>query len=117
MATGCSSGPVQCGACAGPGYVLSGVPDVLRHAVVTVCTGDHPCRTIRDREPLRTQGQQFLELPSGTRWDDYDGVPVRVSVRASQGRWEGTGTFDYTPSDGSPCDCGSLVAEVPLTAR
>jgi hypothetical protein len=113
--TGCSTtGPVQCGGCAGPGFTLSGAPDVLRHAVVTVCVAEEPCVRFRDRAPLRTQTQQPVSLIGGSSWEDYDGRAVRVTVRANGSSWQGIGTFDYTPASGSPCDCDSLLAEVPL---
>ena len=60
-------------------------------------------------------GLQYVALPTSGPWSSYDGTSVHVSVRADGGRWEGTGTFEYTPPDGSPCDCGGLVAPISLT--
>lgn len=114
-ACGATTGPASCSPCAGPGYVMTGVPDRLRHAVVTVCVASRPCTTSRARGPLSTWGQQYVALPSGTTWQDVDGAPVRLSVRSREGRWRGTGPFVYTPDDSSTCACPRLVAEVAMT--
>jgi hypothetical protein len=114
-ACGTTSGTVSCSPCAGPGYAMTGVPDVLRHAVVTVCVGHQPCGTTRVREPMSTGGLQYAELPSGGTWEHYDGTRVRLSVRAREGRWRGSGTFVYTPDDGATCSCPGLAAEVAMS--
>ena len=106
---------VVCGPCAGPGYVLTGLPDRVHHVRVTVCLSGQACRTGTVREPLHLDGLQYLALPSGASWEDYDGRSLRVTVRSRHGRWHGAGTLDYRAPDGSPCDCGSLAADVPLT--
>jgi hypothetical protein len=103
-----------CGGCPGPGYVLRGVPDGLAHAVVTVCVAGAPCATVHEREGLRTDYLQYLTLPAGARWEEYDGRSLRVTVRTPHARWQGTGRLRYRASDGT-CDCGALTAEVPLT--
>lgn len=95
---------------------MVGVPAVLRHATITACVADLPCATTRVREPLRTQGLQYVALPTDSRWSELDGTSVHVSVRTEHGRWQGAGTFEYTPSDGSPCDCASLVTRISMQA-
>jgi hypothetical protein len=106
---------VVCGPCAGPGYVLTGLPSGLHQLRVMVCLPGQACRTTALREPLYLDDQQYLALPSGARWEAYDGRSLEVTVRSGPARWQGTGTLDYRAGDGSPCDCGSLLAEVPLT--
>ena len=106
---------VLCGPCPGPGYVLTGLPSRLHHVRVTVCLPGQACQTVALREPLHLDGQQYLALPSGARWEEYDGRSLSVAVRSGAAQWEGTGTLDHGAPNGSPCDCGSLVAEVPLT--
>jgi hypothetical protein len=115
-ACGTTSGTVVCGPCAGPGYAVTGVPDVLRHAFVTLCVAGQPCRTARRPVLLRARSLQYVPLPSGVGWQHYDGTSVTLEVRTRHSRWHGTGAFVYTPDDGDPCSCAGLAAEVHLSA-
>jgi hypothetical protein len=93
---------------------MVGIPAVLRHAEITVCVAERPCETTRVREPLRTDGLQYVPLPTETRWSDYDGTRVAVTVRTRRAQQVGDGTFEFTPSDGSVCSCASLVARIQM---
>src|SRR5690242_10767087 len=106
---------VQCGPCPGPGYVLRGVPSHLVKPRVTSCVSGETCRTGRPSGTGLDRGLQYLPLASGARWADYDGRTVVVTLRSGTDRWRGTGTLHHEASDGSPCDCGGLTAEVALT--
>jgi hypothetical protein len=106
----CSTEP-----CAGPGYAVTGFPDVPRHAFVTVCLDGQTCRTPRKPVLLRARSLQYVPLPGGVTWEDYDGTSITLTVRTRHGRWHGTGAFDYTSDDGDPCSCAVLAAEVHLT--
>lgn len=106
---------VQCGACPGPGYVLSGVPSHLRQPRLTSCVNGEPCRTVRSSETVSALSLQYLPLASDAGWADYDGRTVVVTLRDGTDRWQGTGTLHHEAPGGSPCACGGLSAEVALT--
>jgi hypothetical protein len=104
---------VQCGPCAGPGYVLTGTVAVAGHRSVTECVSGLPCVTHDLRGPAEP-GQEFLELPAGTDWAAQDGKALTVTVRNDAGVWRGEGTLRYRPPGGGPCDCAALAASVSL---
>ncbi len=119
-ACGTASGTAQCSPCPGSSYVLSGLPDMLDRASVTVCVDGEPCATARSGGPIATTSLQFVPLAEDVSWAEYDGRRVTVSVRSHDRRWQGTGAFVYTPDGGGTCSCASLVGQVsmePLTPR
>jgi hypothetical protein len=109
--TGCSQGgPYVCGACPAPGIFLRGLPEQIRHGVVTACRTGQDCQSFRWR-PRKTD-QVPMTLPSGAAWSDLDGTPLQITIRSAQARWTGTATIRYRASGSSPCDCGDLHADV-----
>ena len=76
---------------------------------------DAPCQTTQVTDPRLLSGLQSVALPTSGSWSSYDGTQVHVSLRSGDGWWEGAGAFEYTPPDGSPCDCGRLVAPITMT--
>jgi hypothetical protein len=117
LLTACgAAGPVQCGACAGPGYVFSGLPERSAPARVTECLAGMGC--VRHRVtfgPDLRLSQQPLTMLYGTRWDDVDGATLTVTVRTRDSVYRGQGALQLTPGGDGPCDCGTLSADVPLT--
>ncbi len=113
-ACGTASGTAQCSPCPGSSYVLSGLPDMLDRAAVTVCVAGEPCATARSRDPIATRSLQLVALDDKGSWDEYDGRRVTVSVRSHGRQWQGAGAFDYMPDGGGACSCASLVAPVSM---
>jgi hypothetical protein len=114
LVTACrTSGPVQCGACAGAGYVLSGGPEQVARARVTECVTSRPCVTRRVALGQR-QYQQQLPMLTSSPWDHLDGATLTVTVRTQHGVWQGHGPLQFRPGGDGPCDCAALSAEVPL---
>ena len=110
-----TSGPVQCGACAGAGYVLSGGPEHVARVRVTECVTSMPCVTHRATlGPDPGRSQQPLPMLTSTPWDDLDGATLTVTVRTPHGVWQGHGPLQFRPGGDGPCDCAALSAEVPL---
>ena len=113
-ACGTSNETFVCGACPGSSFAMNGLPELHGPTVIRACVAGSPCQSTQVPDPRHLQGLQYVALPTGQQWAAYDGTAVQVSLRTSQGRWQGAGTFDYTPADGSPCDCGGLVASVSM---
>jgi hypothetical protein len=111
---GCSRGGQDvCGACPGPGIFLQGMPEHVRHGVVTACPTTQDCQSLPWRPRLTDQVP--LTLPSGTRWSELDGTRMRIAIRADHARWSGTATIHDRASGSSPCDCGDLHADVTVS--
>jgi hypothetical protein len=119
LLTACGgTGPVQCGACPGPGIFVRGMPEQLHHAIVTACLTGQACQSFRWQPRLSTHLP--LSLPAGAHWSDLDEASVQIRIRTGHARWKGTATIHYRASGPSPCDCGDLHADVtaaPLPSR
>jgi hypothetical protein len=108
------TGAVQCGTCAGPGYVVTGGPDVDGHRWVTECVAGLTCVTHEERGDPVHLGQRTFDLPAAMRWEDIDGVGLTVRIRTPGAAWSGHGTLHYRPGGGNVCDCPTLSATVAL---
>jgi hypothetical protein len=113
LLAGCSNGgPVQCGACPGPHYDASGLPNPTARAVVVECFEGGAC-TRQHYPPDPDPGHGISGnavarriAPPGGGSERLDGSVITVTIRSGGRTWVASGRLVDRPARG-PCDCSA----------